>query len=141
MYIYAYFTPIRSQNHFCIWTTKIQYFFFLTERVVYWKRPKKNCTMYSGLIMTHLATVFSFHVNYKCCWFGSFFLMTQIWWLVHVSNIYNFCVHIDQEGSAEWRIVRVREEKVYMSGPSVREEIYFVHCARVNGDVWNIIDF
>lgn len=49
--------------------------------------------MYSGLIMTHLATVFSFHVNYKCCWFGSFFLMTQIWWLVHVSNIYNFCVH------------------------------------------------
>lgn len=31
--------------------------------------------------------------------------------------------------------------RVYMSGPSVREEIYFVHCARVNGDVWNIIDF
>lgn len=37
--------------------------------------------------------------------------------------------------------MRVREEKVYVSGPSVREEIYFVHCARVNGDVWNIIDF
>lgn len=48
---------------------------------------------------------------------------------------------IDQEGSAEWQIVRARGEKVYMSGPSVREKIYFVHCARVNGDVWNIIDF